>query len=115
MGKKKKKKMSEMILDIASDYIALGQNLEEKQSNLNGACTAWNIATLPEMIRPKALGHHLNQCQMFEGTIDDLRHDLLILIDKKLKLYPNIHKRIVNAIISIENGQERIEIMSTDL
>jgi len=120
MKKKKKKrspkkKMSEMILDIASGYIGLGQNLVEKQSNLNGVCTAWNIATLPEKMRSMALNNHLSQCQMFEGTIENLRHDMLTLIDNKLKLYPKVNKRILNAVISIENGQDKITVISTDL
>ncbi len=115
--KRNKKKMSEMILDIASDYIALGQSLDEKQNYLNGACTAWNIATLPVEMRPLALSQHLNQCQIMsngKGNIEDLRHDLLVLIENKLRLYPTINKKILNASISHENGQEKITIISTN-
>ncbi|UCH97965.1 MAG: hypothetical protein JSV88_14215 [Candidatus Aminicenantes bacterium] len=115
-NKRRTKKMSEMILDIASGYIALGQTLEEKQSYLNGACTAWNIAVLPVEMRPLALSQHLNQCQIIsngKGNIEDLRHDMLILIENKLRLYPTINKKILNASISLENGQEKITIIST--
>jgi hypothetical protein len=48
-------KMSEFIAEYASDYINMGSDTEERQSYLNGACTAWNIAVLPEHLRKEAL------------------------------------------------------------
>ena len=39
-------KMSELIGEYASDYIDMGENTEERQNHLNGACVAWNIASL---------------------------------------------------------------------
>ena len=33
-------KMSELIGEYASDYINMGENTEERQNYLNGACTA---------------------------------------------------------------------------
>ena len=50
-------KMSEMIIDLASDYIELGSTLEEKQSHLNVVCIAWNISILPKSARKMALTH----------------------------------------------------------
>jgi hypothetical protein len=44
--KEKPKKVSKMLLDVASEYIALGEDIEDKQQFLNGAVSAWNIACL---------------------------------------------------------------------
>ena len=51
MGKLSKKrssksKVSEMLMDVARDYVVLGEDVEEKQQLLNGAASAWNIACL---------------------------------------------------------------------
>ena len=46
-------KVSQMIIDFASDYIHLGETIEEKQNYLNAACIAWNIALLPKNRRKK--------------------------------------------------------------
>jgi hypothetical protein len=50
-------KISQMIIDLASDFIELGATLEEKQSHLNAVCIAWNISILPTNIREQALTH----------------------------------------------------------
>ena len=44
-------KMSEIIGEYASDYINMGNNTEERQNFFNSACSAWNIAVLPEHLR----------------------------------------------------------------
>jgi hypothetical protein len=36
-------KVSAMVLDFAREYIAVGEDLEEKQELLNGAVSAWNM------------------------------------------------------------------------
>jgi len=43
-------KMSQLIGEYASDYINMGETTEERQSYLNSACSAWNIAVLPEKL-----------------------------------------------------------------
>ena len=48
-------KMSELIGEYASDYINMGETTDERQSYLNSACSAWNIAVLPEHLREEAL------------------------------------------------------------
>ena len=39
-----KRKMSEMISEIASTFIGIGKTAEDKQSRLTAACSAWNMA-----------------------------------------------------------------------
>jgi len=43
-------KMSQLIGEYASDYINMERPTEERQSYLNSACSAWNIAVLPEKL-----------------------------------------------------------------
>jgi len=54
-NKSKRKKMSEMVLKFAGDYIAMGDNIEEKQQYLIGAVRAWNIACLDQKARKRSI------------------------------------------------------------
>ena len=130
MGKKKKKKgvqtqkdnsseikMSAMIIEYASDYIRLGDSLEEKQSYLNAACSAWNIAILKKEERKKALDNFIEQYKRINPYADDTdtdnaRHDMELLIKEKVRLYPNVKKTIASAEITNDNGNERIVVAS---
>lgn len=113
-----KSKMSEFIAEYASDYINMGSNTEERQSYLNGACTAWNIAVLPEHLRKEALKKNLEDYKRLNPEIDDsddLMHDMKILIQKKIKMFPNEKKVILNAFVEpINDTQYRIRVVSTD-
>ena len=111
-------KMSELIAEYASDYINLGETTEERQSFLNGACTAWNIANLPDHLRETALQQTAQNYKEMNPGIDDVEsylHDMRILIRKKLQMFPDIRKTIVTAFIEPINGtQYRINVVSTD-
>ena len=37
-----KRKMSEMISEMAAGFLGVGDTIEERQNRLNAACTAWN-------------------------------------------------------------------------
>jgi hypothetical protein len=130
MGKKRNKKrlraqkdnssemkMSALIVNYASDYIRLGDNLEEKQSYLNAACVAWNIALLKQAERQKALDNFIEQYIKINpdaDNIDDVRHDMELLVKEKIRLYPNVKRVIAEAKIVNKKGQERILVASTD-
>jgi len=111
-------KMSELIAEYASDYINMGETTEEQQSFLNGACTAWNIANLPDHQREKALHQTAEEYKRMNPKVDDVEndlHDMRILIQKKVRMFPDIKKTIVNAFIEpINDTQYRITIASTD-
>lgn len=47
----KRKKVSEMVLDFAGDFIRLGDTPEKRENCLRAACTAGNIACVPEKTR----------------------------------------------------------------
>jgi hypothetical protein len=109
-------KMSALIINYASDYIRLGDNLEEKQSYLNAACAAWNIALLKQAKRQKALDNFIEQYIKINPGVDDMddvRHDMELLVKEKIRLYPNVKRVIAEAKIVNEKGQERILVAST--
>ena len=111
-------KMSALIAEYASDYINLGETTEERQSFLNGACTAWNIANLPDHLRDAALQQTAQKYKEMNPGIADVEsylHDMRILIQKKLRMFPNIRKTIVNAFIDpVNDTQYRISVISAD-
>ena len=111
-------KMSELISEYASDYINMGENTEERQSYLNGACTAWNIAILDEKHREEAIRRVIEgEKRMNPGSddVEDFDHDLRKLIQKKLEMFPDIKKFIVDAMIEpINDTKYRINIASTN-
>jgi hypothetical protein len=96
----------------------MGEDTEERQNYLNGACTAWNIAILDENHREGALrGAIESYKKMNPGTedVENFEHDLRILIQKKLETFPDIKKVIIDAMIEPISGTKyRIFITSTD-
>ena len=111
-------KMSELIGQYASDYINMGEDTEERQNYLNGACTAWNIAVLPEHSREEALRRVIKEYKKANPGVDDaddFEQDLRTLIRKKLEMFPGIKKVIANAGIEpISDTKYRILVVSTD-
>jgi hypothetical protein len=110
-------KMSELIIQYAGDFINMGENTEERQSYLNGACTAWNIANLDETQREEAILRVIADYRSMNSGDEDaenLDHDLRKLVQKKLEMFPNMKKYIVDAMIEPINEKEyKINIAST--
>jgi hypothetical protein len=111
-------KMSELIGQYASDYINMGEDTEERQNYLNGACTAWNIANLDEKHREGALHHVIESYRKMNpgsNDVENFEHDLRILIKKKVEMFPEIRKVIIDAMIEpISDTKYRINIASSD-
>ncbi len=111
-------KMSELTGKYASDYINMGETTDERQSYLNGACNAWNIALLPEHLQEEAICRSVEEYKRINPGVDDsdnVGHDLRILVQNKLKMFPNVKKFIVNASIEpISDRKYRIIVASTD-
>lgn len=111
-------KMSELIRQYASDYINMGETTEERQSYLNSACSAWNIAVLPEPLREEAIRRNIEEYKRINPGIDDadnLTYDLRKLIQKKLQMFPGVKKVILDATIEpISDKKYRIFIASMD-
>lgn len=111
-------KVSKMIEEFAADYISMGETNEERQNYLNSACTAWNIAVLPEHARESALRHVVEEYEKANPGIDDTDayiQNMRTLIQKKLRLFPAANVVIVNAFLEQIDGKKyRISVVSTD-
>ena len=109
--------MSEILLEYASDYIGMGVTLEEKGHYLNSAILAWNLSLLPEGEREKQKQASLKKLEALNPgskNVEILKHNLAILVEKKLTEFPEIKKLILSADISIVDGKESLCVASTD-
>ena len=109
-------KTPEMIIAFAGDFIDTGDSTEQKQSRLNAACTAWNIANLPKHQRRKALQRYLQRSREENPELEDvvfLRKDMEQLIKQKTRKFGQIKKPIVHA--EIREDGERYSIFAASL
>ena len=53
-----KPKVSEMLINVAGNFISMGDDEEEKQQLLNCAVSAWNMACLEEEKKGNKKIHH---------------------------------------------------------
>ncbi len=115
--KPKQKKVSEMLLDVAGAFLAMGENITEKQELLNAAASAWNIACLKGDKRQQAIKKFMKEYKKLNPTFTkdhfkDEEENLRLLIRQKDKLYPDVNIQIVNAIIHEIDGQNHITVAS---
>ena len=104
-----------MTLEFARDFIATGESMEQKQSRLNAACTAWNIANLPKYERHKALERYLQSYRAQNPGVQNanfLRKDMEHLIKQKNRLFPQVKKPIMHAEIRGEGDHFSISAVS---
>ena len=102
-------KVSQMILDVAAQFIELGGSEEERHTHLDIACKAWNISVLPKSKRNKEYNKYLDEIRSIIKDNQIMQHfkeDLDGLIKAKLELYPNEHKPIVSAKIENINSEQ---------
>jgi hypothetical protein len=119
-NKSKRKKMSEMVLDFAGDYIAMGDDIEEKQQYLNSAVSAWNIACLDEKAQKRLIKKYMAEYRKLNPTqskrdFRDVEEDLILLIKQKTKLYPEERVQIVDAHIQEINGKNHVTVASLNI
>ena len=62
-GPAPKRKMSEMISEMAAQFISVGTTPEEKQSRLTAACSAWNMACGSPEMRQRQLEQYVEGYQ----------------------------------------------------
>jgi hypothetical protein len=118
--KSEMKKISEMVLDFAGDYIAMGEDIEEKQQYLNSAVSAWNIACLDEKARKRSIKKYMAEYRKLnpkqsERDFRDVEEDLRLLIKQKEKLYPEVRVQIVDAHIKEINGKNHVTVASLNI
>ena len=66
---RRKRKISEMIWEFAGDFIRMVKTVEDRQSLLNAACSAWNMACNPAAL-VKALDQYMREYQRFNPNAD---------------------------------------------
>lgn len=114
-----KRKLSEMIWEFAGDFIDMGETPEERESLLNAACTAWNIACAPLDSRNRQLAHYTSEYLKFNPDADEteiagVRSNLQKLVEKKLQMFPGDGRQIIGARIVESGDQRRIEVASAN-
>jgi hypothetical protein len=114
-----KRKMSEMISEMAAGFLA-GDTIEERQNRLNAACSVWNLACRSREIREYQLGHSQQEYLRFNpatspADLANIRRDMELLIERKLKMFPHDKRQIVRARVASIGKSGRIEIASANL
>ena len=115
-----KRKMSEMISEIAASFISGGKTAEEKQSRLNAACSAWNMACGSPDVRQQQLEQYvegyLRSCPSTSpGDLAKIRKVMESLVERKLQMFPDDQRQIVNAKIVMIGTSFRIETVAATL
>ncbi|MGB7566540.1 MAG: hypothetical protein WBM07_01660 [Chitinivibrionales bacterium] len=115
--KTQKIKISEMLINVAGDYIAMGEDIADKQELLNAAVSAWNIACLKGDKRQEAINKFMKEYKKLnpgfsKNDFRDEEENIRLLIKQKEKLYPEENVQIVNAVIQEISGKSHISVAS---
>ena len=113
-------KASEMLAKCADGFIAMGDTIEQKQSNLNLACTAWNLTLLPKDSQKEAIDNYIRAVYksnpvMDEADCNSIRHNIDVLMEYKLKYFPKVNRKMLGACIEVVDGKGKITVLSMNL
>src|SRR5476651_2449627 len=116
----RKRKMSEMISEMAATFISGGKTPEEKHHRLTAVCSAWNMACGSPDIRRKQLeqyveGYRQNNPAISPGDLANVRKVMESLMERKLEMFPDDKRQIVSAKIVMVGSAYRIETESAKL
>ena len=119
-NKPTKRKMSEMISEMAAGFLGVGDTLGERQNRLNAACTAWNMACGSPEVRQRQLEQYKEGYLRFNpatspGDLANILKDMELLIERKLKMFPDDKRQIVSARVVKVGNVYRIEVASATL
>jgi hypothetical protein len=115
-----KRKMSEMISEMGAGFVGVGNTIGERQNRLNAACTAWNMACVSSEVRQRQLKQYGEDYLRFNPStspidLANILKDMELLIERKLRIFPDDHRQIVSArVVSVGTGY-RIEVASANL
>ena len=115
-----KRKMSEVISEVAIGFLGVGDTIGERQNRLNAACTAWNMACGPPEVRQRQLeqyrqGYLQHNPGTSPGDLANIVKDMELLIDRKLELFPDDRRQVVDARVVKAGKKYRIEVVSATL
>jgi len=119
-NKPTKRKMSEMISEMAAGFLGVGDTIGERQNRLNAACSAWNMACGSPEVRQRQLEQYKEGYLRFNpatspGDLANILKDMELLIERKLKMFPDDKRRIVSARVVKVGNVYRIEVASATL
>jgi hypothetical protein len=119
-NKSPKRKMSEMISEMAAGFLGVGDTIGERQNRLNAACSAWNMACGSPEVRQRQLEQYKEGYLRFNpatspGDLANIIKDLELLIERKLKLFPDDKRQVVSARVVMVGKDYRIEVASATL
>lgn len=115
-----KRKMSEMVLEMAEGFLSVGDTIEERQNRLNAAASAWNMACASPEVGEYQLQQFGKEYLRFNpatspADLANIIKDMKSLINRKLKMFPN-DKRLIVSARSVKVGSHfRIEVASATL
>jgi hypothetical protein len=112
-----KRKMSEMISEMAKGFLGVGDTIGERQNRLNAACSAWNMACVSTEVRQRQLEQYREGYLRFNpamppGDLANIVKDMELLIGRKLQMFPEDQRQIVSARVVMVGTNFRIEVMS---
>ena len=115
-----KRKMSEMILEMGAGLVDVGETVDDSQNRLNATCTAWNIACASSVVRQKQLeqyreGYLRHNPATSPTDLANIIKDMELLIERKIKMFPNDKRQIVSARAIKAGTSFRIEIACVKL
>jgi len=114
--KEKKTDIGKMVQDIGSDLIMIGETEEKRQNYLQTVCVAWNISCLPEPIREERIKKFVNDFQVMnqcgEENTQNFERSVRLIIEEKLRQYPNVHIQIIGSSLEEIGGRDKIKIIS---
>jgi hypothetical protein len=110
-------KISEMVLDFAGDFLRLAETPDSRRDFLNAACTAWNIACAPAEGRTELLDQFMANYRKCNPGVDaeqcrGVRQDMELLIQQKIKKYPEVILQIVSCELTVVDGKDHIIVAS---
>jgi len=119
-NKPTKRKMSEMISEMAAGFLGVGDTIGERQNRLNAACSAWNMACGSPEVRQRQLEQYKEGYLRFNpatspGDLANILKDMELLIERKLKMFPDDKRQIVSARVVKVGNVYRIEVASATL
>ena len=115
-----KRKMSEMISEMAGDFLGVGNTIGERQNRLTAACTAWNMACGSPEVRQRQFEQFKEGYLRFNpatspGDLANILKDMESLIERKLNMFPDDKRQIVSAKVIKIGNDYRIEVASATL
>ena len=126
MKRKNKSKSEKQKLEIdinqefgeyCEDYVLQGSNIDEVRNYLHFASIAWNLSLYPQETideQIKIISDEYERLNPGMLKSEYLQHDLKLLVDKKLDLYPDINRTITKVEVDETNDQYKTSVQSQE-